>query len=172
MVVSFFICTFAPKKDRMSDLMTYVTKHRGWMISVSWVMLLSLFTYTDVFCSMFKVESSFFLDYKSSQMHGISFMVNVGLLIMLVFDFIGAGKHFSNVKVVFILVAVLLAFLIFTFAKLHHTGEIINYIEMIRCTSLVYVFHTLYILILVWLKHESIADECQVVTKIVRKEFD
>lgn len=105
----------------MSDLMTYVTKHRGWMISISWVMLLSLF---------------------------------------------------SNVKVVFILVAVLLAFLIFTFAKLHHTGEIINYIEMIRCTSLVYVFHTLYILILVWLKHESIADECQVVTKIVRKEFD
>ena len=156
----------------MSGWMTFVTKHRGWMISISWVILLSLFTYTDVFCSMFKVDSSFFIDYKSSQMHGISFMVNIGLLIMLVFDFIGAGKHFSNVKVVCVLVAVLLAFLIFTFTNLHHSGEIINYIEVLRCTSLVYVFHTLYIIILVWLKHESIADECQVVTKTVRREFE
>lgn len=155
----------------MSELMTFLTKYRGWMIAISWVMLLSLFTYTDLFCSMFKVESSFFLDYKSSQMHGISFMVNIGLLIMLVFDFIGAGKHFSNFKVICMLVAVLLAFLIFTFANLHHTGEIINYKEVLRCTSLVYVFHTVYILILVWLKHESIADECQVVTKTIRKEF-
>lgn len=155
----------------MNKLELYIYKYQAWIIAVSWVLLLSLFTYTEMVCGLFKTGIAFLEVYTETQTPVIALVVNVGLLFMLVFDFMGAGKRFTNRLVVSVMIAVLLSVLVFGASRLHASGQIKLYVPFIQNAWLLYGLHILFLCILTWLKYKSIEDECKVDVDKIKKEF-
>ena len=155
----------------MSKIELYIYQYKAWMIAVSWMLLLSLFTYTEMACGLLKADIALLDVYTASQTAVIALVVNIGLLFMLVFDFMGAGKHISNSVVISIMVAVLLSVLVFGASRLHASGQISHYVAFLQNQEVLYGFHLLFLCILTWLKFKSIEDECKVEVEKVKKKF-
>lgn len=165
------IRTFAVKYKQMNTIKIFIYKHQGWIISIAWMTLLSMFTYTDLVCTLLKPDTSFLNVYGEAQMHIVSLLVNIGLLFMLIFDFMGTGKEFSYKEIIAIMSAVIMSVIILGLSKLHAQGEIHHYVAFIQSPTLLYTVHGLFLAVLTWLKYKSIEKECAVESCIVKKEF-
>lgn len=155
----------------MSEFRSYISQHQAWIIAISWMLLLSLFTYTEMACGLLKADTVFLDVYKCSQTSVVALVVNIGLLFMLVFDFMGAGKRFSYGMMICFMIAVLLSVSVFGVSRLHASGKINGYIGILQHSWMLYGLHFLFLCILTWLKYKSIEEECKMETQHIKKKF-
>lgn len=153
----------------MDNLKIFIYKFQGWLVSIGWVMLLSLFTYTELFHSLLRTDEKFVDAYLECQTHLVSLVVNIGLLVMLVFDYMSAGMEFSNRKVVGVMSAILFPVLIYAMATLQKSEDIVHYVGFMKSPCLLYVLHMVFLWILTWLKKESMGESVGI--QMIRKEF-
>ena len=154
----------------MDNLKVFIYKFQGWLVSIGWVMLLSLFTYTELFHSLLRTDEKFADVYQECQAHLLSLVVNIGLLVMLVFDYMSAGREFSNRKVIAIMSAILFPVLLYAMATLQKSEDIVHYVDFMKSPNLLYVLHLIFLWILTWLKKESMGGDV-VGIQMIRKEF-
>lgn len=81
---------------------------RYYAISLSWLLLIIFFTYTAILSSIFLTGKCFDDEYFRNQCQVISMIVNMGLMAMVVFDYMSAGKQMSNKDVVLLILGMLL----------------------------------------------------------------
>ena len=96
-------------------------------------------------------------------------MVNLGLLCMLVFDYMNANKAFTNKIVGGILGAIMFPVLLYSISTMQVSEDAVNYVWWFRSPCLLYILHALFIVALTWLKKESLIEENNV--RNVKKEF-
>lgn len=153
----------------MERLKIWIYEHQDWLVALGWVLLLSLFTYTELFCSALRIDKPFDIAYLASQSNVLALVVNLGLLCMLVFDYMNANKVFTNKIVGGILGAIMFPVLLYSISTMQVGKDAANYVEWFRSPYLVYLLHALFIIALTWLKRESLIDENKV--RNVKKEF-
>ena len=153
----------------MEQLKIFLNKHQDWFGAIGWVFLLSLFTYTSLFCNLLKVTEPFEEAYRSSQSDVIALVVNIGLLCMLMVDYMGAGKAFTYRIVIGFMGAVVFPILIFSITVIQMGPEATNYVGWLRNPCILYFLHGIFLAILTWLKKETLVNEKSVCT--VKKSF-
>lgn len=111
------MCNFAQEIEKLTELMKEKWRHfkdvmalwwRYYAISLSWLLLIIFFTYTAVLSSIFLTGKCFDEEYFKNQCQVISMIVNMGLMAMVVFDYMSAGKQMSNKDVVLLIIGMLL----------------------------------------------------------------
>lgn len=134
-------------------------KKRYYLMSLAWVLLICSFTYTALIVSFF-VKSNVFSDaYFNNQHQVISMVVNIGLLVMVVFDYMSSANQLSNKKVILLLVGIVFAMIVYGHSKIFYEKCNSDYITPISWNGLSYTFHILFLLILFYLKAESLILE-------------
>ncbi len=127
------------------------------VLSIAWLILIVFFTYTPLvhFALKSTANTSFISEYSNHQYCGIALIVNLGLLIMVIFDYIGANKKVSVKLLVSVLVAVALIIGIYLHVGAYVANTLWQYIYPIKSHSLSIVFHVLFLLIVLSIKTKS-----------------
>lgn len=157
------------RKIVMEQVNIWIYKHQAWLVALGWVLLLSLFTYTELFCNALRIDKQFDIVYQISQSKVLALVVNLGLLCMLVFDYMNANKAFTNKIVGGILGAIMFPVLLYSISTMQVSEDAVNYVWWFRSPCLLYILHALFIVALTWLKKESLIEENNV--RNVKKEF-
>ena len=146
---------------------------RYYAISLSWLLLIIFFTYTTILAAIFLTEESFDTEYFSCQCMIISMIVNIGLMAMVVFDLMSAGKQLSNLDVFFLLVGICFAVGIYGHAGIMCNNSNGQYTFPLNWKGFSFVLHLLLFIILWRLKAKSlfvVADSRTCIAKKIIKK--
>lgn len=148
----------------------FIIRNQHYIISGVWLALITLFTYTSLIHFALRISGiPFFHEYCSNQQYGISLFVNLGLLSMVMFDYIGMGEKITAKMVVLILFAVFLIFGIYLHANIYIAQKLQDYICPINSNYLSIVLHLLFYVILYYIKVKSI-EPC-IGNDVVKEEY-
>ena len=170
------ITNYINKVFRMSTLIiksinNWAIRNKHFFLSISWLILIVLFTYTSLVHHALKISDTPFLDeYCKNQQCGISLLVNLGLLLMVVFDYIGAGKRSTIKLLLLVLCAVFVVFGIYLHAGSYVAQELSQYIYPISKTNLSLFMHAFFFCILLYIKIESI-EEQKIENIVIQEEY-
>lgn len=154
--------------DIKQGIMNFIRRNKHYALSFTWLVLIILFTYTSlVYFALQVMDTSLVNEYCKDQQCGISLLVNLGLLSMVIFDYIGAGKIVTNKMLLIILAAVFLIFGIYLHAGVFMSDKLTKYVYPISNTYFSMVLHIIFFIILFYIKVKSI-EECD--TDIVAQE--
>lgn len=140
--------------DRDKILVKILERKRYYLMSLSWVLLLCFFTYTALIVSFFVKAGSFSGVYFSNQSQVVSMIVNVGLLVMVVFDYMSSDDQLPINNVMILLVGILFAMCIYGHSYLFSNHLETKYIAPISWNGLSFVSHVMFLLVLCYLKGE------------------
>ena len=176
------MCNFARKMDNLIESIkekwqlfkvSMILWWRYYAISLSWLLLIIFFTYTAVLSSIFLTEKCFDVEYFKSQCQVISMIVNMGLMAMVVFDYMSAGKQMSNKDVVLLIIGMLLVVGIYGHSGIMHSKAGSLYEIPLNWTGFSFFQHLLLFAILWNLKAKSLFaladDENRPAEKIINK---
>lgn len=142
------------------NIRKYIRHKKHYALSFTWLALIILFTYTSLVSFALQVNgTSLVSEYCRNQQCGISLLVNLGLLSMLIFDYIGARKTPSNKLWVITLAAVFLIFGIYLHAGAFVLNKLTDYISPISKDSFSMFMHFFFLVILFYIKVKSM-EEC------------
>ena len=94
------------------------SKWKYYLIALAWIMLMVFFTYTTILSEAMMVGKSLENIHWNNQCSMISLIVNCGLLFMVVFDYMLAGKDISHTMMWFIFLGIILAIGIYGHTKI------------------------------------------------------
>lgn len=137
----------------------FIRRKRHYFLSVLWLILIVLFTYTSLVHEFLKKEGLSIEEYCNNQHCGISMIVNLGLLGMVVFDYIGAAKRITNGLVVKILFATFLIYSMYVHTGILLSGSIEDYKYPLCEKWLSIVLHAFFFVILLIIKIDSMRIE-------------
>lgn len=157
--------------DFKGEMEGFIRKNKRYVLSVLWLLLIILFTYTPLVSVGLKVDEVFADAYCNNQCGWIAMFVNFGLLLMVVFDYWGTGKRPTTALWVWSIVAIVVAMLIFA-----HTGMYVNHIlhKFVYPLSdyrLSYALHLFFFGILLYIKIKSLEDDFPEEELTVKEEF-
>lgn len=132
---------------------------RYYFIAISWLLLMMVFTYTVIVYQSMIAGNSLNSVHWGNQSSLIALIVNCGLLFMAVFDYMLTGKPISYKMMITIFVGIIIAIGIYG-----HTGIMASHIETnykfpLNWSNLSLCMHTLFLMILLWLKERSIEGD-------------
>ncbi len=129
---------------------------RYYAISLSWLLLIIFFTYTTILAAIFLTGKSFDAEYFRCQSMIISMIVNIGLMAMVEFDLMAAGKQISHSNVFFLLVGICFAVGIYGHADIMCNKSDGQYTFPLNWNGFSFVLHLLLFIILWILKAKSL----------------
>ena len=149
---------------------SFIIRNQHYVISGVWLALITLFTYTSLIHFALKISNiPFAQEYCFEQQHGISLLVNLGLLSMVMFDYIGIGEKITAKMVVLIIFATFLIFGIYLHANISVEQKLQDYIFPISSNYLSIILHLCFYIILYYIKMKSI-EPC-VGNDVVKEEY-
>lgn len=126
------------------------------MIALAWLVLMIFFTYTAIFTDSMLVGHTLESAHWNNQSSLISLIVNCGLLFMIVFDYMLAGKNIPNTMMWVIFIGIILAIGVFGHTKLLEANTVSTYKFPLNWNHLAQCLHILFLIILLWLKERAI----------------
>lgn len=155
----------------MKAINNWAIRNKHYFLSISWLILIVLFTYTPLVHHVLKISDVPFVDeYCNNQQCGISLLVNLGLLLMVVFDYIGAGKHSTTKLLLLVLCAVFVVFGIYLHTGAFVAEELSQYICPISNDNFSLFLHVFFLFILFYIKVESM-EEQKAETIVIQEEY-
>lgn len=149
----------------------FFRKSRHYFGAFTWLVLITLFTYTPLVESALKANDALFVnEYCNNQQCGIALLVNLGLLVMVIFDYIGAKKKPTTGLLVLVLLAVFLLFCVFLHASAYVADHLQQYIYPISETYLSIFLHLCFFAILLYFKVLSM-EEVENTDIITQEEY-
>lgn len=150
----------------------WAIRNKHYFLSIAWLILIVLFTYTPLVHHALKIsEVPFVEEYCNNQQCGISLLVNLGLLLMVVFDYIGAGKHSTTKLLLLVLCAVFVAFGIYLHTGSYVAKELSHYVYPISENNLSMFLHVFFFGILLYIKVESM-EEQRIGNMVIQEEYE
>jgi len=161
-----YLCS--PKKIQKvrKFLIIEASKSRLYLLALLWVLFLVIFTYTPILLSAALIDGSFSQTYFSNQSHFIAFLVNIGLVLMLFFDFHVSRKTAHNFFIWLMLLGILFSAIIYGHSRIAITNQLEKFVFPFGWQGVSFVFHSLFLVILVFLKERTLETELN-----VAKEF-
>ena len=86
-----------------------ISRWKFYLIALSWLLLMVVFTYTAILADAMVVDKSFASVHWTNQSTLISLIVNCGLLFMVIFDYMLAGKNIPHVVMWIVFVGIIIA---------------------------------------------------------------
>ena len=137
-----------------------ITKEFGrwkyYLIALAWLLLMVFFTYTAILSDSMVVINSFKSVHWSNQCTLVSLIVNCGLLFMVVFDYMLAGKSIPHIVMWVVFIGIILAIGIYGHTKILYAGESEKYEFPLSWEPLARWLHLLFFVILLWLKERAV----------------
>ncbi|WP_294631077.1 hypothetical protein [uncultured Bacteroides sp.] len=155
----------------MKSINNWAIKNKHYFLSITWLVLIVLFTYTPLVHHALKISDVLFVDeYCKNQQCGLSLLVNLGLLLMVVFDYIGAGKHTTTKLLVLVLCAVFVLLGIYLHTGIYVAKELSQYVYPISENNLSMILHIFFFCILLHIKIESM-EEQKIDNMVIQEEY-
>ena len=133
-----------------------IDRKRYYLIALAWLLLMVFFTYTAILSGVMMANSNFDSVHWTNQCTVISMIVNCGLLFMVVFDYMLAGKNVPHTMVWVIFLGIIIAIGIFGHTGIMVTGKAANYKFPLNWPSLSLWLHLAFLFILLWLKERAV----------------
>lgn len=131
-------------------------RKRYYLIALAWLLMMVFFTYTVILSESMMAGSSFYSVHWSNQNSLISMVVNCGMLFMIVFDYMLAGKSVPNTMVWVIFFGIVLAIGIYGHSGIMFSGSSAAYKSPLNCQSFTLWLHLVFLFVLLWLKERAV----------------
>ena len=166
-------CPLFEKKmtDFLYGMENFVRKNKRYVLSVLWLLLIVLFTYTPLVSAGLKVDVVFADTYCRNQYDWIAMFVNFGLLLMVVFDYWGTGKRPTTVLWAWSIVASAIVMAIFAHTGMYVRKELTAYVHPFSDYRLSYILHLAFFGILLYIKIKSMDNGLPEDDLTVKAEF-
>ena len=150
-------------------LYTHVSANReAFTVAFIWVMLLCFFTYTPLIVELLKAEGDFPTEFYSSQSQWIALAVNIGIILMLLFDNHVQKKRLDGLYYYTPLIAIVLCIAIKAHCDAKIENSIKDYIAPIAYESFsIWVFFV-FIIATTFLKANSLIPQSKKPGKSVK----
>ena len=146
-------------------------KNKHWLSSISWLLLIILFTYTPLVDEALKMDNAFDKMYRESQSNWIALFVNYGLLLMVAIDYLAASKRPTGKEILLLIAGFFLGMFICAHTNAYNLNKLEGYIKPLSCHQLSYVFHLLFLGILFYLKTKSLEEISENDVLVVNEEL-
>lgn len=156
-------------KNLINIFVKEIDKWTYYLMALAWIMLMVFFTYTALLSEAMMVGKTLESVHWSNQCTMISLIVNCGLLFMVVFDYMLAGKDISHTMMWFIFIGIIFAIGIYGHAKILENNALSDYKYPLSWPSLSLWLHFAFLVILLWLKERAIEldmSEIEIVCEI------
>lgn len=144
----------------MKAIWNAITKELGrwkyYLIALAWLLLMVFFTYTAILSESMVAANSFESVHWTNQCTLIALIVNCGLLFMVVFDYMLAGKSIPHVVLWMVFIGIILAIGIYGHTKVLYASETEKYKFPLSWEPLARWLHLLFLIILLWLKERAV----------------
>lgn len=139
----------------LMNIKSELGKWRLYLRSLFWVVLMVFFTYTPILISFLMVGDSVDAVYFENQSRRISLFINIGLIVMVFFDYFNSNGqvHLKSEFVVLMLIGILLSIAIFFHSDVVYKNKLDRFVSPISWQGLSYLFHLLFLIIL-WILKE------------------
>lgn len=131
--------------------------------------IVGLFTYTPIILSAIIKDISFWDVYAGAQSRFVAFLVNVGLVLMVFFDFHVSRKTAHNYFIWSMLIGILFSMIIYGHCRLTETEILDKFIFPFDWKGLSLIFHVLFLFILVFLKERTLETDLNVAKRFENK---
>lgn len=142
-------------------------KWQYYLLSLAWVVLMIFFTYTAIFSEALLADHFFGTAHWHNQSSLISMFVNCGLLLMIIFDYMVAGKRMSSRVVLMMMIGILFAIGVYGHSMILNGNRLSNYDWPLNWWNLSKALHGGFLLILLWLKERAIEMDTKPETEYV-----
>lgn len=140
--------------------MSYIMlNYQSLLLGLIWVGLIAFFTYTPLLVEVTKVDGDFQNLFYYEQSKYISLFVNVGIVIMLIFDNVSAGKQHYGPSLHLSIFAIVLCLMTMAHCDLNINNELQNFIKPISCKELALYTHGLFLFLVYLLKVSTLTEE-------------
>ncbi len=146
-----------------------ISRWKFYLIALSWLLLMVFFTYTAILADAMVVDKSFASVHWTNQSTLISLIVNCGLLFMVIFDYMLAGKNIPHVVMWIVFVGIIIAIGIYGHTRILYAGETSKYEFPLSWGAFAQWLHLFFMAILLWLKERAVEldmSEIEVVDEI------
>lgn len=116
-----------------------------------------------------KVDSVFIEKYCENQNQGLSAFVNFGLLVLILFDYIGKKRNKSKLLSLYIILAMACIGGVYFHTGIYSKGLLSSYVAPISYYQLSYWFHTIFFIILLIIKIDTMKEPLPI--KYVQEEY-
>lgn len=135
-----------------------MNKLKMMLLSLAWLLLMVFFTYTILIISAFDKDINFLNAYCTNQNSAISLLVNVGLILMLMFDCISNRIKASYNLFGLFLSATIVAICIFCWSGAYLDNSYSHYFFPINWIYLAYLLHIIFLILIFSLKYISLSN--------------
>lgn len=146
-------------KNKFVFYKTYLTANwKTLFLGLVWVGFIILFTYTSLLVELTKIEGDFLNLFYNEQSKYISLFVNIGIVIMLMFDNLSSGKY-NNESAYVSIFAIVLCIIVMAHCDLNINNKLQNFKVPLSCKKLSIGIHILFLLLVYRLKVKTLTEE-------------
>ena len=146
--------------NTMKKIWTAIIKEKNrwkfYLIALAWLLLMMFFTYTTILSGSMVAANSFESVHWTNQCSLISLIVNCGLLFMVGFDYMLAGKSVPHVVMWVVFVGIILAIGIYGQTGVLYAGNTDKYEFPLNWKPFAQWLHLFFLVILLWLKERAV----------------
>ena len=124
--------------------------------TLSWVILLAIFTYTTLFAELFKSEGNVLCAYYKMQETEIALLVNLGILGMVMVDYFGTRLGIDGKKTLDVFIGIFAIFIVYIHSGIMSSGTGSSYICIVNNNFLSLVAHLVFLSIASYFKYLSL----------------
>lgn len=141
------------------------------LLSLAWLLLMVFFTYTILIVNALDINVNFLDSYCKNQHSAISMLVNIGLLVMTMFDCISSKVQSSYKMFIWVMTGVAVSICIYGWSEAYLMGSYQHYTFPINWKYLPYCLHCLFFVVLFCLKYYSLSGVTDEGDLIIKEEF-
>lgn len=127
-----------------------------YLIALAWLLLMVFFTYTAILSESMVAANSFASVHWTNQCTLISLIVNCGLLFMVIFDYMLAGKNIPHIVMWMVFFGIIFAIGIYGHTKILFASEVEKYEFPLNWSPLARCLHLFFLIVLLWLKERAV----------------
>lgn len=143
----------------LSSRVSFIKANRKAIIlALVWTAFLLFFTYTTLLVEAVKVNGSFYELFYKSQSQFVAMFVNIGIIIMLLFDNHAANKEFHGLEYYIPIIAIAICIMILAHCDTYINNGLDEYIIPISYEKLSFILFCCFLIIIFCLKARSLCE--------------
>lgn len=143
----------------LSNKVSFVLANRKPIIlSFVWISFLLFFTYTTLLVEAIKIDGNFYSFFYNDQSQYVALFVNIGIIIMLLFDNHAANKEFHGVEYYIPIIAITLCIVLMAHCDCNINNELHKFITPLSYEKLSIILYCCFIIMIYYLKARSLCE--------------
>lgn len=142
---------------------------RAIFLAFVWILFMFFFTYTPLFAELMKVDGHFSQVFYKGQSSYLALYVNIGLVLMLLFDNHAVNKRFEGAVYYIPIIGLVFALLLMGHCNLVLTHQHENYIYPLSEKHLSYLIYIAFLILLFMMKVRTLMPSPNEVVRVTKE---